>query len=167
MNLTEFKKKRCLEFIKAILDFKHNKDGFLNKISKIHKSFLLLTNNFSIPSETVIENEFPTSNGLNRIKIGKIELTVLDGIVLDVEDKFKELARFVVSKSIIEVRDYLNNIQDYESRCCDLCGSYYIDQTLETPTQRIKMDGFYLACHPSCSINNPPSNIPVDDLYIS
>lgn len=158
ISLLDYKLERCSKFAQKLVEFKDalNTLDLEAKLNDLHVSFSLLLNSFEIkpvpnlPKNELTREEKDGNNGIQRVKIHSIVVSVYDGLVIDVDDLHAELARFFVNRQLEDAVEQINMLWDYESRPCDFCGQYFTKPAFETPTIRIKMQDFTLAFHEAC-----------------
>ncbi len=139
-TLNEFKIKKCEDFIENLLvleDLIDSKD-ISEVMSNLHNSFLTLSNSFEI------------SNKQDEQICLKINFKTFQEIVIDIDEKYSELAHLFVGKSKSEAASILKLYFDYEKRSCDFCGLYFHKVSLMTPVGRKSFEDFSLAFHPEC-----------------
>lgn len=152
--LEEFKRKCFLQFLEKLLMLKsqHELYDFQNLLDELHHCFLVLINSFEIKALPDFKDEIlEESDSTNIIKVNEFELFVVDNFVIDINDKYKGLAKIFVNKTLEEAKILGRSLYDYNFRCCDHCGLYFLKPHFETPLIRIKKDDFYLTLHKSCN----------------
>lgn len=154
LTLSEFRRRSCHRLLEKLMSIKSRMslDEFRNALEDTHKAFLVVVNSFAIENSPRLEcRETERERRIVRVAVGQLVLSVVDGTVVDIDQKYPELARLFVNRSLEMAMDLASALWDYDTRCCDLCGLYFLKPHFETPTGRSKKEDFYLAYHEGCT----------------
>lgn len=153
LTLSEFRRRSCYKLIERLISIKEKMGlaEFRNALEDTHKAFLIVVNSFSIVSKSGFEcREIERVGKIVKVVVGQFVFSVVDGIVIDIGQEHLELAKLFVNRSLDMAMDLASTLWDYDSRCCDLCGLYFLKPFFETPSGRSKEEDFHLACHEGC-----------------
>lgn len=152
-SLNQLQISHCSNFLDHLSFLEENLQTpeFGNALENLHQSFLALSASFEISSPfNIVSLENPDEFGIQKLKINQITLSLHNDIVLDISERYNELAFHFVGKHKNEVINEIEFFHDYEKRCCDFCGLYFRKPDFEAPMFRKQMDNFIFAYHLSC-----------------
>lgn len=153
LSLSEFRRQSGIKLMEALLELKtkHGVNDFQNTLEDIQHNFLILTNSFEIKIGPELQVKNVAKEGeIDKIKVGNFVLSICEGITIDVEDRYRELAKVFVNVPAAKAMESAQLLWDYDSRCCDFCGLYFLSPFFETPTGRTQEEDFVMAHHQSC-----------------
>lgn len=154
LALSEFRRRSCYRLLERLMAIKEKMGlpEFRNALEDMHKAFLVMVNSFSIESRSGFEcHEAGRDGRIVKIAACQFVFSVVDGTVIDIDQEHSELARLFVNRSLEMAMDIASTLWDYDSRCCDICGLYFLKPYFETPAGRSREEDFYLAYHEGCS----------------
>lgn len=153
-SLIEFQRKNCLSFLEKLVSFRFraaSPSELRNRLDDLHTAFLCVRNSLSIQQSQPLTLEKADDCGeLCRYRAGEFVFMALASRVIAVEGCNEELEHLFVNKDIGSVTALAEMYSDYRTRCCDLCGKYFLMPFYETPLGRVREHGFVLACHARC-----------------
>lgn len=156
MSLNDLRQKNFTNFIESLCLLEDNleTDEFKNSLNNLHHSFLVLQACFETRTNELSKEKIESTNinefGISESSIASLTLKIFNEIVIDIDEKHSELASLFVGKSEDQALEKAKLFEDYDTRCCDLCGLYFRKPEFSTPTCRMQMIDFILACHSSC-----------------
>lgn len=156
-NLSELRRKNCYRFINGLMLLQNNLGlaDFQNALEEIQLSFLALTNSFTIEplNERILVSKQESEGEIKKMKVGPFIFSVFENTVIDINEKYNELAKVFVNLPVAQLESVASKYLDYETRCCDICGLYFLKPCFETPVGRMDMEDFCSAYHETCFNN--------------